>query len=183
MKLNKDQIQKIFLSSLMMIGLIYCYFTFLIDPLGRRDKNNADAIEELDGKLASAQTEIKRSKAVQDQAKAAEETLAQVGDMVPEGAPIAWFPPRIKAFFDRHNIKNTTVQSIGMDKEDPALGGYRVERWAINVPQASMTQLGIALAGLENEEKLLEITHLQITSVADNPEKQHVAMNIVTLLK
>ncbi len=183
MKLTKDQIQKIFLSSLLMIGLIYCYFTFLIDPLGRRDKNNAAAIEELDGKLATARTEIKRSKSVQDQAKTAEETLAQVGDMVPEGAPIAWFPPRIKAFFDRHNIKNTTVQSVGMDAVDATLGGYRNAHWTINIPQASMTQLGIALAGLENEEKLLEITRLQITSVADSPEKQHVSMNVVTLLK
>ena len=183
MKLNKDQIQKIVLSSLMMIALIYCYFTFLIDPLGRRDKNNAAAIEELDGKLATARTAIKRSKSVQDQAKTAEETLAQVGDMVPEGAPIAWFPPRIKAFFDRHNLKNTTVQSMGEDAIDPTLGGYRAARWSINIPQTGMAQLGIALAGLENEEKLLEITRLQITSVADSPEKQRVVMNVVTLLK
>ena len=42
---------------------------------------------------------------MQEQAHAAEETLAQVNDMIPEGAPIAWFPPRIHAFFDRHNLK------------------------------------------------------------------------------
>ena len=46
-----------------------------------------------------------------------------------------------------------------------------------------MTQLGITLAGLENEEKLLEIQRLQITTVADSPEKQHVGLAVVTLLK
>ena len=184
MKLSKDQIQKIALSSLLMIGLVYCYFTFLIDPLGRTDKHNAETMETLDGQLATARTEVLRSKAVQDQAKSAEETLAQVGDMIPEGAPIAWFPPRIKAFFDRHNIKGTKVDGGALDgNADPALGGYRNAKWAIDLPQAGTTQLGIALAGIENEEKLLEINHLQITALADSPEKQHVTMNVVTLLK
>ena len=32
-KFNKDQIQKIVLSVLGFIGLIYCYFTFFLGPL------------------------------------------------------------------------------------------------------------------------------------------------------
>ena len=47
MKFNKDQIQKMVLSTILMVGLVYCYFTFLIDPLGKRDRDNAAAIEEL----------------------------------------------------------------------------------------------------------------------------------------
>ena len=184
MKFNKDQIQKIVLSTLMMVGLVYCYFTFLIDPLSKQDRDNAVAIDDLDAKLEKARSEIKRSHAVTDQAKSAEETLAQVGDMIPEGAPIAWFPPRIKAFFDRHNLKGSIVQSGGMDSAgDPALGGFRNARWNIDLPQAGLTPLGIAIAGLENEEKLLEITHLQIATVPDSPEKQRVTMDVFTLLK
>ena len=34
-KLNKDQIQKIVLSTLGFIGLIYCYFNFFLGPLNR----------------------------------------------------------------------------------------------------------------------------------------------------
>ena len=183
MKFNKDQIQKIFLSSLLMIGLVYCYSSFLIGPLGKQDTNNAAAIEELDGKLEKARTEVKRSHSVQEQAKSAEETLAQVNDMIPEGAPIAWFPPRIKAFFDRHNLKGASVQSSGIDAPDPTMGGYRNAKWTIDLPQTGTTQLGIALMGLENEEKLLEITRLQISTVPDSPEKQHISMNVLTLLK
>ena len=52
---------------------------------------------------------------------------------------------------------------------DPLMHNFRNADWSIDVPQAGASQLGIALAGLENEEKLLEITHLQITTVADSP--------------
>ena len=183
-KLNKDQVQKIFLSALLMIGLVYCYFTFLIDPLTKRDTNNAVALEDLSGKLEKAKGEVKRSHAAQDQAKSAEETLAQVGDMIPEGAPIAWFPPRLHAFFDRHNLKNVAIQTSGIDAEPSKdLGGFRNAKWTVDLPQAGIAQLGIAVAGLENEEKLLEINHLQIAAVSDAPEKQHVTMNVQTLLK
>lgn len=181
---SKDQIQKMFLSTLLMVGLIYCYFTFLIFPLGKADLRNEAGITELDGQLAKAKSEVKRSKAMQEQATAAEETLAQVNDMIPEGAPIAWFPPRIHAYFERHNLKGVVVRPGSVDSvPDPLMHNFRNADWTIDVPQAGITPLGIALAGLENEEKLLEITHLQITTLADSPEKQHVSMNVTTLLK
>ena len=183
-KFSKDQIQKMFLSGLLMVGLIYCYFTFLIDPLGKTDKSNEAGIAALEEELGKAKSEIKRSKSMQEQAKTAEETLAQVNDMIPDGAPIAWFPPRIHAFFERHNLKGVTVRPGSLDgAPDPTLHNFRSADWAIDMPQAGVSALGIALAGLENEEKLLEITHLQITTLVDSPEKQHVSMNVTTLLK
>ena len=104
--------------------------------------------------------------------------------MIPEGAPIAWFPPRIHAFFERHNLKGVNVRPGSVEGgPDPLMHNFRNADWTIDIPQAGLTPLGIALAGLENEEKLLEITHLQITTLADSPEKQHVSMNVTTLLK
>ncbi len=183
-KFSKDQIQKMFLSGLLMVGLIYCYFTFLIGPLGKADTAHAAAIASLDEQIDKAKSEVKRSKSMQDQARTAEETLAQVNDMIPEGAPIAWFPPRIHAFFDRHNLKGVIVRAGSVDgAPDPMMHNLRSADWVIDIPQAGVSALGIALAGLENEEKLLEITHLQITTLADSPEKQHVSMNVTTLLK
>ena len=183
-KFSKDQVQKMFLSSLLMVGLIYCYFTFLVGPLGKADTAHEASIAALDDQLAKARGEVKRSKAMQEQAKTAEETLAQVNDMIPDGAPIAWFPPRIHAFFERHNLKGVVVRQSAIDgAPDPTMHNFRTADWTIDVPQTGVTPLGIALAGLENEEKLLEITHLQITTLADSPEKQHVSMNVSTLLK
>ena len=183
-KLNKDQKQKIFLSGLLMIALVYCYFSFLITPLGKGDVSAAANIEALDAKIAKAKSTLKRGKSVQDQARAAEETLAQVGDLIPEGAPIAWFPPRIHAFFDRHAIKGSVVHPGALNSApDPTMHNFRTADWTIDLPQVGIAPLGIAVAGLENEEKLLEITRLQISTPADSPEKQHVSLNITTLLK
>ncbi len=43
--------------------------------------------------------------------------------------------------------------------------------------------MGIAIAGLENEEYLLEITDLKIGARPDAPEFQNVAIEAATLLK
>jgi hypothetical protein len=182
-KLSKDQWQKIILSGLMMIALIYCYFTFLITPASTADAANRLAIDALDGKLAQAHTQELRSRNIARQARTAEETLAQVNDMIPEGEPIAWFPPKMRDFLERQNLKNAAVHPTGTAAAEAGMGDLKSESWVIDVPQTGFAQLGIALAGLENEQKLLQITHLQITTEADKPEKQHVTMNIVSLEK
>ena len=183
-QLNKDQKQKIFLSGLLMIALVYGYFSFLLDPLAKQEKINRAQIETLDGKLDKAKSALKRSRVVEEQARSSEEMLAQVSEMVPEGAPIAWFPPRIRGFFDRHAIKGSVVRPGALDSTpDPAMHNFRTADWTIDLPQAGIVPLGIALAGLENEEKLLEITRLQISTAVESPEKQHVTMNVTTLLK
>ncbi len=183
-KLTKDQIQKIALSSLMMVGLIYCYFTFLIAGLNKADTAAAAGIDDLDKKIAAAKSTVKRSSSVEESARSAEETLAQVNDMIPEGAPIAWFPPRMTAFFARHNVKGTATHSAGIDATtDPTMHDYRNANWTLDIPQVGTTALGITLAGLENEEKLLEITRLQVSTQPDAPEKQRVSLNLLSLLK
>ncbi len=182
-KLTKDQWQKISLSALLMIGLIYCYFTFLIGPMGKTDASNLASIEALDGQLAQARTQEMRSRTIEAQARTAEETLAQVNDMIPEGEPIAWFPPKMHDFLERQNLKNSVVRPAGGASPEAGMGDLKSETWSIEVPQSGFVQLGIALAGLENEEKLLQITHLQISNQVDNPEKQHVMINVVALEK
>ena len=183
-KLTKDQLQKIILSSLMMVGLIYCYFTFLIASLNKSDRATDAAITDLDKQIAVAKSNVKRSASVEEQARSSEELLAQVNDMVPDGAPIAWFPPRMNTFFTRHGVKGVTVRSAGIDSAtDPVMKDYRSANWSVDIPQVGATALGITLAGLENEEKLLEITRLQVSTQVDAPEKQRVALNLLTLLK
>ena len=50
-KLNKDQIQKIFLSTLGFIALIYCYFTFFLGPLNKSRVTMIQTIGDLQTKL------------------------------------------------------------------------------------------------------------------------------------
>lgn len=183
-KLSKDDIQKIVLSALMLIGLIYSYFTFLIGPMNFRETRDLAAIEALDKKLAEAKIKLLRTRNLGQDAKAAAETLSQVNEQIPDGSPIAWFPPRIRAFCERHNIKDVVVRLGSTAKPaDPTLVAYNNVTWTIEIPQTPFAVLGNALSGLENEEMLLEITHLQLSNLGDNLENQRVSLTVTTLLK
>lgn len=183
-KLSKDQIQKISLSSLMMIVLVYCYFNFLLGPLNSSEAKATLRIADLDKQIEKARSLVRRGKAIQEQSTSADEMLAQINDRIPDGAPIAWFPPKMRAFFDRHNVKDSATRGGTLETPaDPNLTGFKNATWSIDVPQVGFDQFGIALAGLENENILLEITHLQINTQPDNLEKQRVSMNVITLLK
>ena len=52
-KLNKDQIQKIVLSALGFIALIYCYFNFFLGPL-----NKSRAVDEQDHRRRAGQDRL-----------------------------------------------------------------------------------------------------------------------------
>jgi hypothetical protein len=182
-KLTKDQIQKIALSSLLMIGLIYCYFQFLIFPLNRSDTAARAALADLDTKMGTSGKRLTKLKNIDEQARSSSDVLAQVNAMIPSGEPIAWFPPRMRAFFDRQGIKDAVTRLERKEKlAEPELSDFSACGWNIELPGVDFVPLGIALAGLENEEPLLEITRLQVSTTLDNPEAQRVSMSVNTIL-
>lgn len=182
-KLSKDQIQKIVLSSLLMIGLIYCYFQFLIFPLNAADARARKEIADLDTKMGTSGKRLTKLKTIDEQARSSSDVLAQVNSMIPGGEPIAWFPPRMRAFFDRQGIKDVVTRLEKKDKlSEPELSDFASCGWAIDLPAVDFVPLGIALAGLENEEPLLEITRLQISTTLEKPEVQRVSMSVTTIL-
>lgn len=183
-KLSKDQWQKVILSSMLLMFTIYCYFQFLLNPL--RASAAAAEVEsatlEKDIKDATAKmrgfTELKRKNVE------AGELITQVNAFIPNGAPIAWFPPRMKAFFDRQGLKNTVVRLRNTDRPETELVTSFINgTWSFEIPKAEFFPLGIAIAGLENEEFLLEITDLRISTRPDEPETVNVTMDALTLLK
>ncbi|MBV9126916.1 MAG: hypothetical protein JO117_02390 [Verrucomicrobia bacterium] len=181
-KLTKDQIQKIFLSSLLMAGLIYCYFVFLIGPLNASQERAKKEIADLDAKIAASSKRLGRMRSSEEQARLSSNVLDQVNAMIPAGEPIAWFPPRMRAFFDRQGIKETTTRLDRREKLSEELGDFALCYWTIELPAVEFTPFGIALAGLENEEPLLEITRVAITTTLENPEKQHISLGATTVL-
>jgi hypothetical protein len=57
-KFNKDQIQKVALSTLGFIGLIYCYFHFFLGPLNKSRASMTQTIADVQAKTASSKTEL-----------------------------------------------------------------------------------------------------------------------------
>lgn len=185
-KFTKDQIKKIGLSVLLMGFLIYAYNAFLVGPLGVRDRQNTAVLKDIDAKIGSAGSRMKRLKALEDQSRSATETVAVVNSLIPEGEPIAWFPPRMRAFFERQGIKDVAVKLDRKEKaSEPelAVAGYNNFVWTLEAPAVAYTPLGIALAGLENEEQLLEVQRLQISTQPTMPEQQRVSLGVITLMR
>ena len=184
-KFTKDQIQKIVLSSLMMIALLYCYSEFLLEGLNRQERAATAALKDVETKIGGAGSRLKRLKALEEQSRDATERSAAVNALIPEGEPIAWFPPRIKAFFDRHNIREATVRLDRKEKpaETELTANYSTYQWNVELPNVGFTPLGIALAGLENEETLLEVNRVQISTQPTAPEQQRVTLGCATMLR
>lgn len=184
-KLTKDQIQKIFLSTLGFVGLLYVYFTFFLGPLSKSRASSEERIAELQGKIASSQSELKKVNNLEQQATTATTRFAAFKGLSPEGAPIAWFPPRMRTFFSNQQIEKSSarLESSGPYTR-PELGEWLRYTWQIELPQTDFATAGKAIAQLENTEPLLSVSRLSIKADASDPQYQQVNLTAnTTVLK
>jgi hypothetical protein len=174
-KLNKEQVKKIALSAMGFVGLIYVYFTFFLGPLAHSRDTMLASIKDKQGKLDSSKDEIAKASTLERQATAATTRFAAFKALNPEGAPIAWFPPRVKVFFANEQIEkaNARLENNAPCKE-PELAAWMRYNWLIDIPQADYAQLGKAIADLENQEPLLAISKVSIRGGQEQAEFQTV---------
>ncbi len=182
-KLNKDQIQKLVLSVIGFIILTYVYFNFFLGPLNKSRASMENSIADLQTKLGSSKSEMMRASNLEGQAQEATARYAAFQALSPDGAPIAWFPPRIKAFFANQQI-DKAVARLGNNAvfTETELTDWSKYSWLIELPQAEYSTLGPALAELENSEPLLWISKIAIHTLPDQPQFQQVelvAMNVI----
>jgi hypothetical protein len=182
MKLGKEEIQKIVLGGMLFAALIYGYSTFLLNPLQRQRAATRKSIDEMTPRIEAAKEQIKRSQTIEQTATAAGVIIAQVDAMIPEGSPVAWFPPRVAEFFKARTIDKAATR---MNNEFPEkdLPGFRRLSWGIELPKADFVPLARALADLENEEPLIEILSLQIDSSREDNEMQRVLLTVSNIVK
>jgi hypothetical protein len=180
---KKDQIQKLVLSAIGFVALLYCYFSFFLGPLNRSRETALKSITDTQAKIDSSKSEMKKASNLERQAAEATARYAILQSMTPEGAPIAWFPPRIKAHFASQQIDKASarMEQTGPYKE-PELADWRRFSWIIDLPQSDFASLGKAVAALENSEPLLAVTKLQIRAVPEDPQYQQVSLTAVTTL-
>jgi len=182
MKFTKDEIQKIVLLALMLVGFLYVYFNMMIGGITANEAKKRGIIGDLTPKIAEARKQIKRTQDLEAQAGEVSETLEEVKGMIPEGAPIAWFPPKIAEYFKKQGIEKATTTLNG-EFSDPELEGFRKLTWTIMLPKVGYSKLGIAVAGLENEMPLLEVTKMVLEASKDDPLQQTVVLSVVTIVK
>ena len=182
-KLSKDQIQKLLLSAMGFVVLVYVYFSFFLGPLNRSRDSMLSTIDETQNKIASSKTEIAKASNLEKQATTATTRFAALKALSPEGAPIAWFPPRMKSFFANQAMDKATarLESSAAYKEAD-LANWTRHNWLIELPQADFAILGKAVAALENSEPLLAITRVHIRALADDQQFQQVTLTASTAI-
>src|SRR5262249_14132424 len=135
--LSGDQIKKLSLSVMGFIFLLYAYFTFFLGPLNKSRHQAQASIDELQHKLASSKSEMQKAANLERQAKDATTLCAALKALAPDGAPIAWFPPRMKAFFADRRIDKAVAHLEGnSDFKEGDLAGWTKFKWLIELPQS-----------------------------------------------
>src|SRR4051812_4600762 len=109
-KLSKDQLKKVMLSAIGFFVLVYVYFSFFLGPLNNSRDLMLGQIKEIQGKVGGSKTELVKTTNLEKQAETATKRFAALKALSPEGAPIAWFPPRMKTFFANQEIDKATAR-------------------------------------------------------------------------
>ena len=182
MKLGKEEIQKLVLGGIMLIGVVYVYFSMLLGPLTQRQAGVRQNIADLDPKIAAAHLQVKKTAEIEAAAPKATETLAQVSSMIPEGSPVAWFPTRLGDFFKKQGVDKAATR-MSTEVAEKNLPGYRRISWGVDLPRVDFIPFAAAIAQLENEEPLVEISTMQIDTNRADVGAQHILMTVNNLVK
>jgi hypothetical protein len=177
-KLSKDQIKKLMLSAMGFVVLVYVYFSFFLGPLNSSRDTMLGQIDEFQGKVINSKNELTKTSKLEKQAETATTRFAALKALSPEGAPIAWFPPRMKTFFANQEIDKGTarLETSAVFKETD-LANWMRYNWLLELPQADFATLGKAVAALENSEPLLSITRISIKALPEDPQFQQVTLS------
>ncbi|MDQ3624581.1 MAG: hypothetical protein M3463_19205 [Verrucomicrobiota bacterium] len=182
MKFSKDLIQKSILGGLLLMVVIYGYFSLLLEPLKREREVTRKKIAELQPQAEAASSQVKLTKSMELAAPSATTTLAQVRAMIPDGSPVAWFPTRVGDFFKREGFDKVATR-MNAETVEVELPGFRRISWGIDLPKVNIVPFAAALAKLETEEPLLEVSSLQVNTSHDEPEHQRVLLTVNTLVR
>jgi hypothetical protein len=181
MKLEQEQLKKIGVSVVVLAVLLYSYFNFLLDPLKASEQRATAGLAALGPQIEDGKKQIAATADLEKKAPEATAFLKRLKDSVPDGAPIAWFPPKMTVFFKKHGIEKCTTRL--MSEAPDSKPGFRRLVWAVDVPRVEFVHFGAVISTLENEEPLLNILDVSIEASRDDAEYQHASMTLCTLVK
>ena len=182
MKLGKEEIKKICASVLLLVALLWGYFALLLGPLEENEQRSIAGIQALEPQIAEAKQQIMKTAELEKKAPIATAALDQLKSSIPDGAPIAWFPPRMADFFKRHGIEKTSTHLVS-EEPDAGLPGFRKLIWAVEIQKVEFIPFGKAVSSLENEEPLLNVLNVTVEATREDAQFQHAILTVSTLVK
>ena len=182
MKLNKDQKQKLLLGGMIVIGVVYAYFEFLLGPLRQAEQAAIHSMNALEPKIGKAKAQIAKVAQLKAKQPEAKQFMDQIKAMIPDGSPIAWFPPRLVEFFKKHGVERVTAR-LTNETVEKDLTGFRRLNWGLEAPRVDFVTFAAALSALENEEPLIEIQSFEAEAGREDVGVQRVAVILTNLIK
>ena len=182
MKLGKEEIQKLVLGLIMAAGVVYSYFALLLGPLQTQQATARKSAEAIEPEIVKAKLHIKKAQDVARSEAAANATVTQIGAMIPEGSPVAWFPPRIADIFKAHGVDKAGTR-LNNEIPEKELPGFRRLSWGVELPKVDFNAFAAAVAQIENDEPLTEIASLQVNSTKEDAESQNALLNLYSIVK
>ena len=99
------------------------------------------------------------------------------------GAPIAWFPPKMRNFFAAHGIEKASVKLAATNGyKEPEMSDWIRDTWAIDLPSCDYDTFAKALAQIENTEPLYAVQKISIRAVPEQPQFQQASLTAHTAL-
>lgn len=182
MSIQKEILQKILLISLLSITGLYAYVSLLIGPLLGTESNEKRLMSGLSPKIAAAKTQIQKTKNLESRIPEITDKTHSMFARLPEGAPVAWFPPKISEFFKQNGIEKILVRVSG-EPQDSEIPGFRRFNWSIEFPKVDFLEFAGAMALLENSEPLLDLNAIQLERDAEDPLSQRATISASLLVR
>lgn len=182
MKLNKEQKQKLMLGGMLVVGVIYVYFQFLLSPMQRAKAAARAKTVALEPKIAKDRAQLAKVAQLKSQEPEAREFMAQVDSMIPGGSPIAWFPPRMSEFFKKHGVERVTAR-LNSEIPDREITGFRLLTWGVESQKVDFINFATALSALENEEPLVEVRSFEVEAGREDVGVQRASISLHNLIR
>jgi phage tail protein X len=181
MKLEPEQIKKIVLSLLLLCALLYGYFAYLLGPLQASVLAANNGIASAGPAITEAKKQISLTADLETKAPKATAFLDAIKNSIPDGEPIAWFPPKMSDFFKSRGIDKCTTHMVSEGPD--AMPGFKKIVWVVDVPKVEFIPLGMAISELENTEPLLSVTTVSVDAMREDAQYQHATLTLTTLVK
>jgi hypothetical protein len=182
MKLKKEEIQKIVLGALLALGVVYGFFAILYFPLKSKEKIKKVSIDALEPEIAASNAKIARISEIEKAEPEARKVIDRIEAMMPEGAPVAWFPTLISDFFKKQKIEKVTTR-MAIESPDKDIPSYKRIVWNIELPKTECISFASALSEFENEAMLVEVQGIVIETQPEDPEFQRVTLSVNNIVK
>ena len=183
MQMDAEKRNKVILGGLIICVVLYGLWTYFVEPTSKSLVSSEAAITQIQTDLRKAKATISRIDELGKKLAAAAELESKMFSGQPEGAPVAWLPPRLEAFFARQGVRCVAKSSGDPKPLSPDAAELQVYSWMVEFTRVDFLKFGAALAAFETSQPLFVISEVQINHSPDEPEFQNVTLQIQNIIK